>query len=85
MVIPGIPDDDLEQLHWYLGPGKASEYAYKHIPSGIFAGGTKPPDMKIHEFDLHLIAELTAKLKAAGIITGTQTTGKGADERSSRR
>ncbi len=76
MVIPGVPDDHLERLHWYLGPGKGSEYAYKHLPSGIMVGGTKPPDMKIHEFDQQLIAELTAKLVAAGLIAETPTTEK---------
>ena len=69
MVIPGIPDDHLERLHWYLSPGKGSEYAYKHVPSGIIVGGRKPPDVRIHDFDEQLIAELTAKLHAAGYIT----------------
>ncbi len=71
MVIPEIPDEHLERLHWYLGPGKGSEYAYKHLPSGIMVGGAKPLHMRIHEFAQQLIAELTEKLKAAGIITGT--------------
>jgi hypothetical protein len=78
MILPEIPDDDLERLHWYLGPGKGSEYAYKHVPSGIMVGGTKPTDMKIHEFDQLLIAGLRAKLKAAGLITGTQASEQGA-------
>ena len=80
MVVPQIPDDDLERFHLYLGPGKGSEYAYKHLPSGIMVGGTKPPEMKIHEFDQQLLAELTAKLRAAGLITGTQGSEKGAHE-----
>jgi len=75
MVIPEIPDDHLERLHWYLGPGKGGEYAYKHLPSGIMVGGAKPPHMSIHEFERQLIAELTEKLKAAGLITGTQSYG----------
>jgi hypothetical protein len=73
MVIPGIPDDQLERIHYYLGPGNGSGYAYKHIPSGILAGGTKPPQMNIHQFDLRLIADLTEKLKAAEIISETQS------------
>lgn len=80
MAIPGIPNDHLERLHSYLGPGKGSEYAYKHLPSGIMVGGAKPPNMRTHEFDQQLIAELTAKLKAAGLITATPTSEKGPDE-----
>ncbi len=67
-MVHGIPDDDMEQIHWYLGPGRGSEYAYKHIPSGIMVGGLKPPGMKTHEFLKQLFAELVEKLKAAGII-----------------
>jgi hypothetical protein len=73
MLIQGIPDDHLERVHWYLGRGKGSEYAYKHVPSGIMVGGAKPPQMTIHEFDQQLIGELMEKLKAAGIITGKET------------
>jgi hypothetical protein len=69
MMIHGIPEDKLERIHWYLGPGKGSEYADKHIPSGIMVGGLKPSDMKTHEFVERLFAELVEKLKAAGIIT----------------
>lgn len=76
MVIPGIPDEHLERLHFYLGPGKGSRYAYKHIPSGIMVGGAKPPEMKIHQYDQQLIAQLAEKLKAAGIITGSETGGE---------
>jgi hypothetical protein len=80
MVILEIPDDDFERLHWYLGRGKGSQDAYKHLPSGIMVGGTKPPDMKIHDFDQQLIAELMAKLKLAGLITCTQASEKDAHE-----
>ncbi len=67
-MIHGIPDKDLERIHWYLGPGKGSEYGYKHIPSGIMVHGLKPPDMTTHEFDRQLFAEFVEKLRAAGII-----------------
>jgi hypothetical protein len=36
--------------------------------------------MSIHEFDRQLLAELTAKLKAAGFIGGTPTSGNGVHE-----
>lgn len=68
-MIHGIPEDDLERIHWYLGPGKGSECAYKHVPSGIIVGGRKPAEMTAHEFDEQLFAELVEKLRAAGIIT----------------
>ena len=67
-MIHGIPDKDLERIHWYLGPGKGSEYGYKHIPSGIMVGGLKPSEMTTHEFDRQLFAEFVEKLRAAGII-----------------
>jgi hypothetical protein len=73
MIIPGIPDDQLERNHCYKGPSKGGECALKHLPSGIIAGGPKPPEMTIHQFNRQLIAELTMKLKAAGIITGMET------------
>jgi hypothetical protein len=72
MSIPGILDDHLERLHVYLGPGKGSEYYYKHIPSEIMVGGTKPPQMKIHEYEKQLLADLAEKLKAAGLINSTE-------------
>src|SRR5580765_7771049 len=68
-MIHGIPEEHLERVHWYHGPGKGSSYAYKHIPSGIMVGGEKPPDMKVLEFDQQLFAEFIEKLKAAGIIS----------------
>jgi hypothetical protein len=80
VAIPEIPDDHLERIQWYLGPGKGSEYAFKHLPSGIMVGGTKPPEMRIHDFERQLLAELLTKLKAAGIFTGTPTSEKGAHE-----
>ena len=67
-MVHGIPDGELERIHWYLGPGRGSEYAYKHIPSGIMVGGLKPSGMKTHEFDKQLFAELIEILKAAGIV-----------------
>jgi len=72
MVIPGVPDDQLERLHLYLGPGKGSTYAYKHLPSGITVCAAKPPQVKVHLFHQQLIAELTAKLRAAGVLKGTE-------------
>ncbi len=76
MMIHGIPEDQLERIHWYHGPGKGSSYAYKHLPSGIVAGGRKPPAMKTHEFDRQLLAELVEKLKAAGILSTTERGGE---------
>jgi hypothetical protein len=76
MQIPGIPDDHLERMHLYLGPGNGSGYAYKHVPSGIMVSGVKPPEMKVHQFDRQLVAELFEKLKAAGIITDTKSGSK---------
>jgi hypothetical protein len=80
MVIPEIPDNHLQRLHWYLGPGKGSEYGYKHLPSGIMVGGAKPPGLTVFEFDRQLIAQLAAKLKEVGLLTGTDVNGQCAHE-----
>jgi hypothetical protein len=73
MLIPGIPDEHLERLHLYLGPGKGSAYAYRHLPSGITVCGEIPPDMNVYLFDRKLVADLAEQLKAAGFLTGTGT------------
>jgi hypothetical protein len=66
--IAGIAYIEMERIHWYLGPGKGSTCAYKHLPSGITASGKVPPDGDVLEFDKQLLTELTQKLTAAGII-----------------
>ncbi len=76
MSIHGIPDDHLERLHLYLGPGKGSQVVYKHIPSGIMVGGAKPPQMKALEYEKQLLAELTEKLKASGILNTAEARGE---------
>jgi hypothetical protein len=68
MRISGIPDDHIERIHWYFGPGKGSQYAYRHIPSGILVVGSCPSQMPVHQFDQQLFAELIKKLKAAGVV-----------------
>jgi hypothetical protein len=68
VLIHGIPNDDIERIHWWLGPGKGSECGYKHLPSGIMVRGARPPDMSAHQFDRRLFAEFLEKLKAAGIV-----------------
>ncbi len=73
MLVPGIPDDHIERVHWYLGPGKGSEYAYKHAPSGIMVGGACPPQMTAFQFDQQLFAEFVEKLKAAGVVKDEST------------
>src|SRR5437870_5128444 len=45
-IFPTDTNEHLERLHLYLGPGKGSAYAYKHLPSGIIVGGAKPLHMK---------------------------------------
>jgi hypothetical protein len=75
MLEPGIPDDQIERIHWWLGPGNGSEYAYRHLPSGITVGGSCPPQMTVLQFDQQLFAELVEKLKTAGIIKEEQVGG----------
>jgi hypothetical protein len=73
VLIPGIPDHDIERSHWYSGPGKCGEYAYKHVPSGIMVVGACPPQRTVIEFDRQLFAEFVEKLKAAGILKEDST------------
>ncbi len=75
MLRSGLLDEDVERIHWYLGLGKGSEYAYKHLPSGIMVGGTCPPNMTVLEFDQQLFAEFVEKLKTAGIVKEESTGG----------
>ncbi len=76
MVIPGIPDEHIERIHWWFGPGKVSECAYRHIPSGIVVGGPRPPDISAFDFDRQLLAAFVEKLKAAGIVKDEETRGE---------
>ena len=69
---------------WFLG----NIFAYVIILSPVFYYLKKneqgktiaridiSSDMKTHEFDDHLFAQLVEKLKAAGIITGTESDGE---------
>ena len=68
VLTPEIPDGDIERIHNYLGRGRPSEVAYRHIPSGITVGRVRPPDAIAHEIDSQLFGELIDKLKAAGIL-----------------
>lgn len=73
MFILGIPDDHIERIHWYLGPGKGSEYGFKHVPSGIMVGGKCPPNMTVFQFHQKVFADFVEKLKAAGIVKDKST------------
>jgi len=68
MRIPGIPDEELERIHWWYGPGKGSAVAYRHVPSGIQVARERPPEAPLQRFDEELLAELTQALREHGLL-----------------
>ena len=69
MLIPGIPDDELERLHWNSGRGRGAA-GYRHLPSGITVARELIPDVPVLEQDQELLAELKEKLWSAGLLGG---------------
>jgi hypothetical protein len=73
MRIAGVPDEHLEQIHLWYGPGKGGELGYKHLPSGIMVRRMCPPTGSLLKFRNQLLAELREQLIAAGIVSPQQT------------
>ncbi|GEM_PF-6511245 len=71
MLIPGIPEMELERLHYILGGGRYA-LALRHIPSGIFAEREFPPNVAVRQVQQELTVELEEKLRRAGLIASIQ-------------
>jgi hypothetical protein len=77
MRIPGISNDELVRTHWNSGRGNGAAMEYKHLPTGISVYRRYGPHdltAKIHD---ELLAELAEKLRAVGLIPGTDTPSQG--------
>jgi len=67
MLVLGVPDSELEWLHWNVGRGRGS-LGLRHIPSGITVSGECFPDVPVSQIMQGLAAELHQKLRSTGLI-----------------
>jgi hypothetical protein len=68
MLIPGIPDQDLERIHWRYGGGRGAA-GYRHLPSGITVTRECPPTVSVRRVYTELLAELERVLREQGLIS----------------
>jgi hypothetical protein len=62
MLIPGVPDNELERLHWNYGGGRGA-IGLRHKPSGITVCRECLPDVPVSQLAEQLKAELEDKLR----------------------
>jgi hypothetical protein len=67
MLIPGVPEEDLERLHWNYGGGRGA-VGYRHIPSGITVARECSPDVPNSFFDREALTELVRVLLEHNLI-----------------
>lgn len=65
MPIPGIPDNQLEHLHWNYSNGRGA-VGLRHLPSGITVSRECLPDTSVWQVMQELEAELKEALQRAG-------------------
>jgi hypothetical protein len=70
VLIPGVPDHKLEQLHWNHGGGEGT-LGDRHVPSGITVSKETPSDRPVWVAYQELAAELKERLAAAGVVRTT--------------
>jgi hypothetical protein len=68
MLIPGVPDEDLERLHWNHGGGRGAA-GYRHVPSGITVARECLPDVPTRLFYEEALAELEQELRERGLLS----------------
>jgi hypothetical protein len=66
-AIPGIPDDEIERLHWNFGGGKGT-IGFRHVPSGITVHRECPPGVPLAVVQNEVLAEFVKRLCSAGLI-----------------
>lgn len=71
-MIPGIPENELEQLHWNFGGGRGA-LGLRHIPSGISVERECPPNVTLFQVLHELTLELQEKLGQAGFMASDKT------------
>jgi hypothetical protein len=80
MLIPGIPDEELERLHYNYGGGRGAA-GYRHIPSGITVVRESPPDAPTQQIYEEAMAELERELRRRDLITDQRDKSAEADEK----
>lgn len=76
MLIPGVPDEDLERLHWNDGGGRGAA-GYRHVPSGITVARECLPDIPTRHFYEEALAELERMLRERGLVSSNGGNGAG--------
>jgi hypothetical protein len=66
MLIAGIPDADLERIHWRYGGGRGA-VGYRHVPSGITAV-RECLDLPVRHYCAEALTELERKLREQGLL-----------------
>jgi hypothetical protein len=70
MLIPGVPEEDLERLHWnYGGRGAAG---YRHVPSGITGARECLPNIPARYVYGEALAELERELRERGFLASNE-------------
>jgi hypothetical protein len=77
MLIPGIPDADLERLHWRHGGGRSTA-GIRHKPSGITVERECPPDVPVRRCYEAVLVQLVRELRERGLIADDAGTSTGA-------
>jgi hypothetical protein len=74
MLILGIPDEDLERLHWNYGGGRGAA-GYHHVPTGITVAREGLREVStLHIYEAAL-AELKRELRKRGLLSNGGGTG----------
>ena len=73
MLIPGIPNEDLERLHWNHGGGLGAA-GYRHVPSRLTVTRECLPDIPTRRFYDEALAELEWQLRQRGILSNNDPT-----------
>jgi hypothetical protein len=73
MLIPGIPDEELEELHWNYGGGRGAA-GYRHVPSGITVTRECLPDAPTRHAYEAALAELEHALREQGFLSNGERT-----------
>jgi hypothetical protein len=66
-AIPGVPDEDLERIHFNYGGGRGAG-GFRHLPSGITVIRECPPTVPARRKYDEATAELERLLREQGLI-----------------
>jgi hypothetical protein len=63
----GVPNNDLERLHWNYGNGRGAA-GYRHVPSGITVARECLPDIPVRYVYDEVLADLERELRKQGLL-----------------